>query len=75
MDIITKIKELIKSGRLKSFTCKKSSLIDFNKAKSIAKKENLEILIPLINSFIQRYIEKDFDKAEKLLDKYKESKI
>ncbi|NOR48936.1 MAG: tetratricopeptide repeat protein [Methanosarcinaceae archaeon] len=74
MDLIAEIKELIKTGRRKSFIDKKSSLIDFNKAKSIAEKENLEILIPLINSFIQRYIEKDFDKAEKLLDKYKESK-
>jgi len=74
MDKIAEIKELIKSGQRKSFIDKKSSLIDFNKAKSIAKKENLEIEIPLIDSFIQIYIEKDFDKAEKLLDKYKESK-
>ena len=74
MDIIAEIKELIKNGQRKSFIDKKSSLIDFNKAKSIAKRENLEIEIPLINSFIHIYIEKDFDKAEKLLDKYKESK-
>lgn len=74
MDALAEIKELIKNGRQKSFTDKENSLIYFNKAKSIAKKENLEREIPLIDSFIQIHIEKDFDKADKLLDKYKESK-
>ena len=74
MDALDEIKELLKNGRQKSFTDKENSLIYFNKAKSIAKKENLEREIPLIDSFIQIYIEKDFAKADKLLDKYKESK-
>ena len=49
MDIIAEIKELLKNGQQKSFTDKENSLIYFNKAKSIAEKESLEIEISLIN--------------------------
>ena len=74
MDALTEIKRLIQSGSDKSSTDKKSSIKDFDKAKSIAEKENLENEIPLIDSYIQAYIKMDFDSAKSAIAKYRETK-
>ena len=61
---ITEIKALINNGIKKSLSDKESSIVDFNKAKSIAEEENLHQELPLVDSYIKIYIEKDFDTAK-----------
>ncbi len=71
---LTEIKSLLKSGIKKSRMDKASSIADFNKAKSIAKEENFNKELPLIESYIKLYDEKDFELSKSLLDKYLETK-